>query len=74
MDRKSRVVLEVGDVVVLNSGGAQMTVDQIKGTSAVCVWQDANNIRQRETYEQAALTKVPRLSQEEWVKLVAKGI
>jgi uncharacterized protein YodC (DUF2158 family) len=32
----------IGDVVVLKSGGPKMTVDRVEGGNMVCVWFDGN--------------------------------
>ena len=33
----------IGDVVVLNSGGLQMTIEESNGTYVECCWFDENN-------------------------------
>ena len=37
----------VGDVVVLRSGGASMTVESVDNDSVKCVWHDGRVVRER---------------------------
>lgn len=53
--------IKVGDTVTLKSGGPGMTVEKfvqlaaVPGNSAACVWFDAHNNIQRNTFPLAAL-------------------
>jgi uncharacterized protein YodC (DUF2158 family) len=47
----------VGDVVQLNSGGPQMTVEEVKGTVVSCVWFDAKQEQKKATFQAALLCK-----------------
>lgn len=51
---------KAGDVVVLNSGGPQMTVESYSTNDPqklTCTWFDKNNERKSEHFQEAALKK-----------------
>ena len=47
----------IGDRVVLRSGGPAMTIEELAGSKASCVWFEGNEIR-RSSFELSTL-KVP---------------
>ncbi|UVX33143.1 MAG: putative small protein [Bacteriophage sp.] len=38
-------IMNIGDIVVLKSGGPNMTISEITLTGIVCVWYDCDNHR-----------------------------
>lgn len=48
----------VGDVVQLKSGGETMTIEEIDGAYASCVWFEGKRV-QRATFATATLRKPP---------------
>jgi uncharacterized protein YodC (DUF2158 family) len=51
-------MLEIGDLVRLNSGGPLMTVAAVDGDQINCVWFRSDHVPQKETFSKALLTKV----------------
>ena len=50
--------LNVGDVVVLKSSNdTKMTIEEIKGDSAVCVWLNKSKKRETDTFKLSSITK-----------------
>lgn len=54
--------IKAGDVVRLKSGGPDMTVEKVEGTSAVCDWFDASGNPQRRHFAVASLEFPQKLS------------
>lgn len=50
--------LKVGDVVALNSGSAEMTVNWADNTHAGLVWEHEDGTHKSAEYNKQALTKV----------------
>lgn len=48
---------QIGDAVKLNGQSQVMTIDDIDGEDAECVWQDKQGIEQRGFYNLKALRK-----------------
>lgn len=48
-----------GDVVVLKSGGSNMTVTFTSDESVSVVWHDNNGVPYEQNYEPELLTKIP---------------
>ena len=53
----SAIKLEIGDAVLLNSGGPTMTVSEISqdGKTATCVWIDEAGLEQQGVYDNRML-------------------
>jgi uncharacterized protein YodC (DUF2158 family) len=49
----------IGDEVFLKSGGEKMTIEEIDGTMASCVWFDKSKKVERNTFHTATLKKAP---------------
>lgn len=55
----TKKVLEVGDQVVLNSGGPLMTIEKIEGNIIYCYWWiTAKYTRQEKTFKSQMLTDI----------------
>lgn len=50
--------IKAGDVVCLKSGGPDMTVNKIEGTSALCDWFDGGGNAQHRTFPVSSLELV----------------
>lgn len=48
--------IQAGDVVSLKSGGAQMSVEDVAGTKASCVWMTAGQV-DRDSFPVAVLRR-----------------
>jgi len=55
--------IEIGDVVKLNSGGPEMTVNSKYGEKVECRWMDHCGIASKEYFNVACLTKIPKNSE-----------
>lgn len=49
--------IEVGDVVILKSGGPRMTVDLIDGEDVQCTWFDDKNALEQRSFKSNLLRK-----------------
>jgi len=58
MDKDER--LEIGDVVRLNSGGIDMTVNSIEGDLIECAWIDEHKSQRYHEFKKVMLTFIRR--------------
>ena len=57
--------LEAGDVVILKSGGQPLTIVDVKGDEAVCVWMGPEGDLHRDTLPLVVLARLEEEKDEE---------
>ncbi len=68
--------MKVGDVVVLKSGGPQMTVEEIENNFVYCTWFDGQKERQKDSFSESTLEdvkEVERRNQEQLEKIYSRS-
>lgn len=57
--------LKAGDIVMLKSGGQPLTVAEVKGDDALCVWMGVEGDLFRETLPLAVLEQLEELDEDD---------
>lgn len=57
--------LKAGDIVMLKSGGQPLTVAEVKGDDAVCIWMGVEGDLFRETLPLAVLEQLEELDEDD---------